>query len=289
MAIGKPNPKNKFRRFAEGGDTFSPEQEKWLGGADRTDPYILARMRKAVPDQAPVEDRKATPVRQIKDEEGMDTLVEKVRNKPDYEDITKEPGYASNALPTQALVASSGKKGTGAGRGSQGGPTADELSVASSGKKGTGAGRGGQGGPTADELDRYAADQKEAGKRGADLIPTGGHANVSGGKRVEDSSELGRNVSNTLYALGPTRLAGFGNAALEGAIARLAKAAAERIGGKTMIKGRSIKDILKDDTLDEFGRAMKRGGKVKKMASGGSVSSRGDGIAQRGKTRGKYL
>jgi hypothetical protein len=39
---------------------------------------------------------------------------------------------------------------------------------------------------------------------------------------------------------------------------------------------------------------MKRGGKVKKMASGGSVKSsvstaskRGDGIALRGKTRGK--
>jgi hypothetical protein len=41
---------------------------------------------------------------------------------------------------------------------------------------------------------------------------------------------------------------------------------------------------------DEAGNNMKRGGAVKKMASGGSVSSassRGDGIAQRGKTRGK--
>jgi len=41
---------------------------------------------------------------------------------------------------------------------------------------------------------------------------------------------------------------------------------------------------------DEAGNNMKRGGAVKKMASGGSVSSassRADGIAQRGKTRGK--
>jgi len=45
--------------------------------------------------------------------------------------------------------------------------------------------------------------------------------------------------------------------------------------------------ILRGDTMDEFGSAMKRGGSVKKMASGGSVSSRADGIAQRGKTRGK--
>jgi hypothetical protein len=39
-----------------------------------------------------------------------------------------------------------------------------------------------------------------------------------------------------------------------------------------------------------LGSKYKKGGKtVKKMASGGSASSRGDGIAQRGKTRGKYL
>ena len=37
----------------------------------------------------------------------------------------------------------------------------------------------------------------------------------------------------------------------------------------------------------EGGRAYKKGGKTKKMASGGSASSRGDGIAQRGKTRGR--
>lgn len=36
-----------MRKFAEGG--FSAAQEEWLGGADRTDPYILARMRSAVP------------------------------------------------------------------------------------------------------------------------------------------------------------------------------------------------------------------------------------------------
>jgi len=35
--------------------------------------------------------------------------------------------------------------------------------------------------------------------------------------------------------------------------------------------------------------AMKRGGSTKKMANGGSASSRADGIAQRGKTKGKML
>jgi len=53
----------KKRRFAMGGDTeggyrgpdpadipaqqYSEEQEKYLGGADRTDPYIIARMKKS--------------------------------------------------------------------------------------------------------------------------------------------------------------------------------------------------------------------------------------------------
>lgn len=37
----------------------------------------------------------------------------------------------------------------------------------------------------------------------------------------------------------------------------------------------------------EGGRSFKKGGKTKKMASGGSASSRGDGIAQRGKTKGR--
>lgn len=63
----------KKRRFAMGGDTeggyrgpdpadipaqqYSEEQEKYLGGADRTDPYIIARMKKAVPDKAASFDR----------------------------------------------------------------------------------------------------------------------------------------------------------------------------------------------------------------------------------------
>ena len=44
------------------------------------------------------------------------------------------------------------------------------------------------------------------------------------------------------------------------------------------------KKPLKYDFLTDN---MKHGGSVKKMASGGSASSRADGIAQRGKTRGK--
>ena len=41
--------KKKMRKFNDGG--LSKAQEEWLGGADRTDPIIMARMRAAVPDE----------------------------------------------------------------------------------------------------------------------------------------------------------------------------------------------------------------------------------------------
>jgi hypothetical protein len=48
-------PMRKVKKFAAGGE-FSAAQEEWLGkGADRTDPFILARMRKAVPDEVKTE------------------------------------------------------------------------------------------------------------------------------------------------------------------------------------------------------------------------------------------
>ena len=50
----------------------------------------------------------------------------------------------------------------------------------------------------------------------------------------------------------------------------------------------SARKALSKGAGDEAGSRLKRGGSVKKMASGGlTASRRGDGIAQRGKTRGK--
>jgi hypothetical protein len=39
------------------------------------------------------------------------------------------------------------------------------------------------------------------------------------------------------------------------------------------------------ENTESYDMSMKRGGKVKKMASGGMASKRGDGIASKGKTR----
>jgi hypothetical protein len=49
--------KKKAKRFQDGGvadENFTAAQLEFLGGADRTDPYILARMPKAVPDKKPM-------------------------------------------------------------------------------------------------------------------------------------------------------------------------------------------------------------------------------------------
>jgi hypothetical protein len=46
--------KKKMKRFQDGGvadENFTADQIKFLGGADRTDPYILARMRSKFPDR----------------------------------------------------------------------------------------------------------------------------------------------------------------------------------------------------------------------------------------------
>jgi hypothetical protein len=43
----------KIKKYAEGGAVFSEEEKNWLGGADATDPYILARMRSAMGDKKP--------------------------------------------------------------------------------------------------------------------------------------------------------------------------------------------------------------------------------------------
>ena len=55
--------------------------------------------------------------------------------------------------------------------------------------------------------------------------------------------------------------------------------------GMSKMAGQS--NLENDEKMGGVMGGYKRGGKVKKMASGGSASSRGDGIAQRGKTRGK--
>jgi hypothetical protein len=43
----------KVKKYAEGGAVLSDDEKAWLGGADATDPFILARMRSALGDKKP--------------------------------------------------------------------------------------------------------------------------------------------------------------------------------------------------------------------------------------------
>jgi len=66
-----------------------------------------------------------------------------------------------------------------------------------------------------------------------------------------------------------------------------------------LIPGFMYKDKYRDDEEErrrkeeeataQAAGGMKRGGKVKKYAGGGSASKRADGIAQRGKTKGRMV
>lgn len=115
-------------------------------------------------------------------------------------------------------------------------------------------------------------------------------------------SDLSRNIANTISALGPGKLAGIGAIGMEMRGAEAVRKAAQakkaadiskemKAGqAKTKFTSESKKPSKKTKKFDdsESNVEFKRGGKA--YSSGGSVntaSKRADGIAQRGKTRGK--
>ena len=84
--------KKKMRKFEEGG--LSKAQEEYLGGADRTDPFIMARMRKAVPDEP-----KAAPkvdTGEIRDETGA---ISKIRRNTETGDLYSTEAPTPKATP----------------------------------------------------------------------------------------------------------------------------------------------------------------------------------------------
>jgi hypothetical protein len=53
-AYKKGGKAKKLKKYADGGTVMSDEEKAYLGGADATDPFILARMRSALGDKKPV-------------------------------------------------------------------------------------------------------------------------------------------------------------------------------------------------------------------------------------------
>ena len=209
--------KKKVKRFQEGG--FSEAQEEWLtrGGQspDRTDPYILARMRSAVPDEK-------TPKKTSRD----------------FDVIDEDMVAPSRDLTAPVSI------------------TKTKTSVTATPK----------------------ATPKPETKSTAPAMPAEEKARVD---KMIKKQELGR-VEPEGFIPGPRM------------IANLLKSGANLLGKKK----------LREYSMDEFekmtpklGREpaklpMKKGGAVKKMASGGKVSSaskRGDGCAIRGKTKGRMM
>jgi len=140
-----------------------------------------------------------------------------------------------------------------------------------------------------------------------DQIPGQNRSGPTGGERVS-GTELGRNVSNTLNALAPMgsgvgkvgaelMTAGRGQRAYNAAQAE--RRAAEGMSPAEALAARqeAAQAAREAKTLNPnawmagpkgMAENFRKGGAVKKMASGGMTASRrGDGIASRGKTRGK--
>jgi hypothetical protein len=86
-------------------------------------------------------------------------------------------------------------------------------------------------------------------------------------------------------SMAPTGMAGMGGMGMKKG--GMTMAAFEKSGKDVEKKG--VKEGSKADMAMDKKQmaAMKKGGMTKKMATGGSASSRADGVAQRGKTKGK--
>ncbi len=208
--------KRKVRKFQEGG--FSAAQEEWLGGADRTDPYILARMRKAVPD-TPKSSTPAMDTGELRDETGM---VSKIKRNTETGDL-----YSTEA-PTPRVV----EKTT--------------TTVKTAPK------------PTA-----VPQEQKD---RMAELEKKQALINVSPEDYIPGVGMVKGMIKKGLTGLMKKRLKTYTPSEYE--------AMTPKLGRESLKLG------------------MKKGGSVKKMASGGKVSSaskRADGCAIKGKTRGRIM
>jgi hypothetical protein len=132
-----------------------------------------------------------------------------------------------------------------------------------------------------------------------DMIPGQSVRAPQGGERVDNPSEFRR----IMEAAGPARLAGIGKMATEAAtMGRVQRAYNAQQAARRAAEGLSPAEAAAArQRLSEaaFEGGMKKGGSVKakgksksvKMASGGSArssaSKRGDGIASKGRTRGK--
>jgi len=197
----------------------------------------------------------------------------------------------------------------GSGRGGQGGPSADEIAASRMG----GSGRGGQGGPSAEELSnaKYNIRPSQEDQQSAIGTVTGAYG---GGPNIKAVAAMAKNAANRGAAAAPAAAQGTRNAAQQamdrataaemaarttkGTVPRPASQAPttefnfkQAVDAQNRVKNQPGYKQMLENEMRDADLPYKRGGKTKAFASGGSVkssaSSRGDGIASRGKTRGR--
>jgi hypothetical protein len=138
---------------------------------------------------------------------------------------------------------------------------------------------------------KYSTDM-ESPKASMDSgVPKKDKSDEKVGKGYEDVGKEDKRSRGVAAGLGAAAV-GLGGAALLSGMKRSEEQRKERelSKGKEDRSMRSpVRNISPEESAweGEGGRAYRKGGKVKKMAGGGSASSRGDGIAMRGKTKGR--
>lgn len=139
---------------------------------------------------------------------------------------------------------------------------------------------------------RYSTDTADSKASMDSGVPKKDKSDEKVGKGYEDVGKEDKRSRGVAAGLGAAAV-GLGGAALLSGMKRSEEKRKER----EMAKGREdrsmkspVRNISPEEAAfeNEGGRFYKKGGKVK-MAGGGSASSRGDGIAMRGKTKGRMV
>jgi len=233
--------KKKMRKFEEGG--LSKAQEEYLGGADRTDPYIMARMRRAVPDEP-----KAAPAMpkadagEIRDETGT---VSKMRRNTETGEL-----YSTDMSETKIVPKATSSAAPKAE------PKAESKSEAPAAKSGPKVGRAGQAPAGLSEFQAKVQADAES-KQGK--TQKSQRTSAAEGKSGQSDSSLGDFQ------------------------ARVQKEAEAGQGKGPSLFQRMMNQKSQRTVAAEKSSGMRAGGKVS------SASSRGDGCAMRGKTRGRIV
>ena len=322
----------KVKRYAgtEGSEVeseFSPEQEKWLGGADRTDPYILSRMRSAVPNKAPVRDANPgkTPATLRAEEEADnkadqdimrgETMLKEMRDNASAEltprpRLNVKPSTKPTAIATAPSKSSSSPSKPASSGSDESWNTVTPEEKARRSKMESDQGLvpvrpeeyliGGPGLKTVASLAKSAAKYSPREMFEAGKAFFKGSSGKTAGKNAD---YITPELTYTPKPSGPAPQLPGPRPQLPGPTKRLTGPSTKSAGevesaGREEVTNpmmwaagpKNAKNFKEPKPWKGEGESeWKRGGKVKKFAKGGSVSSassRGDGIAIRGKTKG---